>query len=66
MNEIGCLLKSARETSGVSLEEASADFPLRPAILHHIDAGNMGCFKDIFELKAYIRESSKSIGRAPV
>ena len=65
MNEIGCLLKSARETSGVSLEEASADLKIRPAILNNIEEGNMGCFKDIFELKDYIREYSKDLGINP-
>ena len=65
MNEIGCLLKSARETSGVSLEEASADLEIRPAILNNIEEGNMGCFKDIFELKDYIREYSKYLGINP-
>lgn len=65
MNEIGCLLKSARETSGVSLEEASADLKIRPAILNNIEEGNMGCFKDIFELKDYIREYSKYLGMNP-
>lgn len=65
MNEIGCLLKSARETSGVSLEEASADLKIRPAILNNIEDGNMGCFKDIFELKDYIREYSKYLGINP-
>ena len=65
MNEIGCLLKSARETSGVSLEEASADLKIRPAILNNIEEGNMGRFKDIFELKDYIREYSKYLGINP-
>lgn len=65
MNEIGCLLKSARETSGVSLEEASADLKIRPAILNNIEEGNMGCFKDIFELKDYIKEYSKYLGINP-
>ena len=65
MNEIGCLLKSARETAGVSLEEASADLKIRPAILNNIEEGNMGCFKDIFELKDYIREYSKYLGINP-
>ena len=65
MNEIGCFLKSARETSGVSLEEASADLKIRPAILNNIEEGNMGCFKDIFELKDYIREYSKYLGINP-
>lgn len=65
MNEIGYLLKSARETSGVSLEEASADLKIRPAVLNNIEEGNMGCFKDIFELKDYIREYSKYLGMNP-
>ena len=65
MNEIGCLLKSARETSGVSLEEASADLKIRPAVLNNIEEGNIGCFKDIFELKDYIREYSKYLGMNP-
>jgi len=65
LNEIGCLLKSARETSGVSLEEASADLKIRPAVLNNIEEGNMGCFKDIFELKDYIREYSKYLGMNP-
>lgn len=65
MNEIGCLLKSARETSGVSLEEASADLKIRPAVLNNIEEGNMGCFKDIFELKDYIKEYSKYLGMNP-
>ncbi len=65
MNEIGSLLKSARETSGVSLEEASADLKIRPAVLNNIEEGNMGCFKDIFELKDYIREYSKYLGMNP-
>ena len=62
MNEIGCLLKSARETSGVSLEEASADLKIRPAILNNIEEGNMGCFKDIFELKDYLESYAKYLG----
>ena len=65
MNEIGCLLKSARETSGVSLEEAIADLNIGAAILNNIEEGNMGCFKDIFELKDYIREYSKYLGINP-
>ena len=65
LNEIVCMIKSARETSDVSLEEASADLKIRPAILNNIEEGNMGCFKDIFELKDYIREYSKYLGINP-
>ena len=65
MNEIGCLLKSARETSGVSLEEASADLKIRPAVLNNIEEGNMGCFKDIFVLKDYLKDYAKYLGIDP-
>lgn len=62
MNEIGIMLRGAREASGVSLEEASEDLKIKTAILNNIEEGNMGCFKDIFELKDYIRDYSKYLG----
>ena len=55
MNEIGQNLKEARESSGVSLEEASKDLDIKPLILENIEEGNIGCFKDIFVLKDYIK-----------
>ena len=42
------MLRGAREENGVSLEEASEDLKIKPAILYNIEEGNMGCFKDIF------------------
>ena len=42
------MLRGAREENGVSLEEASEDLNIKPAILYNIEEGNMGCFKDIF------------------
>ena len=65
MNEIGTMLRGARETSGVSLEEASLDLKIKPAILNNIEEGNMGCFKDIFELKDYIKDYAKYLGINP-
>ena len=59
------MLRGAREENGVSLEEASEDLKIKPAILYNIEEGNMGCFKDIFELKDYIREYSKYLGMNP-
>ena len=50
------MLRGARESNGVSLEEASLDLKIKPAILNNIEEGNMGCFKDIFELKDYVRD----------
>ncbi len=65
MNEIGLMLRGARESNGVSLEEASLDLKIKPAILNNIEEGNMGCFKDIFELKDYVRDYAKYLGINP-
>ena len=65
MNEIGSLLKETRETSGVSLEEASSDLEIKPLILENIEDGNIGCFKDIFVLKEYIYNYAKYLGLDP-
>lgn len=62
MNEIGELLKTTREEAGISLEEASSDLEIKPLILENIEAGNIGCFKDIFVLKDYICNYSKYLG----
>lgn len=62
LNEIGLELKSTRETSGVSLEEASTDLKIKTIILENIEDGNIGCFKDIFVLKEYIANYAKYLG----
>lgn len=65
MNEIGELLRSTREESGVSLEEASGDLEIKTLILKNIEDGNIGCFKDIFVLKDYIYNYAKYLGLEP-
>lgn len=65
MNEIGELLRSTREESGVSLEEASGDLEIKTLILENIEDGNIGCFKDIFVLKDYIYNYAKYLGLEP-
>ena len=62
MNEIGSLLKSTREDTGISLEEAGADLEIKPVILDNIENGNIGCFKDIYVLKDYIKNYAKYLG----
>ena len=62
MIEVGENLKTAREISGVTIEEASADLNIPVIILEQIEDGNMGSFKDIFELKQYIRDYAKYLG----
>ena len=62
MNEIGEALKYARESSGVSLNEASKDLDIKPEILENIEDGRTGAFKDIYELKDYIASYAKYLG----
>ncbi len=62
MIEIGSMLKSAREKIGVSLEEVSQDLDIKQLILENIEDGNIGCFKDIFILKDYLKNYAKYLG----
>ncbi len=62
MNSIGSLLKEARESSGVSIEEASDDLNIEVNFLLNIEEGKIGCFKDIFALKEYISNYAKYLG----
>lgn len=62
INEISEVLKSTREASGVSLEEVSNDLDIPVLILTQIEEGNIGAFKDIFELKRNISDYAKYLG----
>ena len=62
MDSIGSLLKETRESSGVSIEEASEDLAIKENFLLNIEEGKIGCFKDIFELKDYISNYAKYLG----
>ena len=62
MNEIGEMLHQARENSGVSLKEVSKDLNIKEEILENIEAGRVGAFKDIIELKNYIADYAKYLG----
>lgn len=65
MIEVGDTLRSSREVSGVTLEEVSTDLEIPVILLEQIEDGNMGAFKDVFELKEYIRKYAKYIGLDP-
>ena len=62
MIEIGNLLKSKREITGISIDEVAADLNIKAVILDNIENGNIGCFKDIYQLKDYIRDYAKYLG----
>lgn len=62
MKEIGEKLKEARESMGITIEEAATDLKLRPSQLENIEEGNKDEFKDIFYLKMFIKNYSKYLG----
>lgn len=66
IDTISEVLKNTREMSGVSLEEVSKDLNISELILTQMEEGNIGAFKDIFELKNYIEIYAKYLGINPV
>ncbi|MFA5602164.1 MAG: helix-turn-helix domain-containing protein [Bacilli bacterium] len=62
MKEIGQKLKEARESNGVTIEEAAEDLKLRVSQIENIEEGNIKAFKDVFYLKYFIREYAKYLG----
>jgi len=62
LDSIGSLLKETRESSGVSIKEASEDLSIGENFLLNIEEGKIGCFKDIFALKEYISNYAKYLG----
>ena len=62
MFSIGRDLQEARASSGLSIEEVSHDLNIKDVVLENIEAGNIGGFKDIFELKAWILSYAKYLG----
>ena len=65
MIEVGDTLRNSREVSGVTLEEVSTDLEIPIILLEQIEDGNMGAFKDVFELKDYIKKYAKYLGLDP-
>ncbi len=62
MKEIGEKLKNARESIGVSIEEASEDLKISPSQITDIENGNVESFQDVFNLKYFIRDYAKYLG----
>lgn len=56
------MLHLSRENSGVSIAEVSKDLNIKEEILENIEAGHVGAFKDIFELKNYLADYAKYLG----
>ncbi len=62
MDEIGSLFKATRESSGISIEEVSADLNIKEVEIENIEDGKIGSFKDIYELKDDVLSYAKYLG----
>lgn len=62
MKEIGLKLKEARESIGISIEEAAEDLKIRPSQIENLEQGNDEAFSDLFYLKYFIRDYAKYLG----
>lgn len=60
--EAGRMLKTTRESSGVSLDEVSSDLGIPVLALEQIEDGSIGSFDDIYALKDMIIEYAKYLG----
>ena len=65
MKELGEYLKKTRISNGVSLEEAAEDLELSASQLENIESGNTKAFKDIYNLKDYVKQYAKYLGLDP-
>ena len=62
MKEIGEKLKEARDSIGISIEEASEDLKVLPSQIEAIENGEMDKFKDVYSVKYFIRDYAKYLG----
>lgn len=62
MKELGAYLKRVRISNGVNIAEAAEDLDLTVSELENIESGNVKAFKDLYDLKDYIRAYSKYLG----
>lgn len=65
MKELGEYLKQTRISNGVNITEACEDLELSTSQLENIESGNVKAFKDIYELRDYIRLYAKYLGLNP-
>ena len=62
LNEIGESLRDARESHGVSIEEAAEDLGIKPSQLKSLEDGDIKKFKDVLNVKDFIKNYAKYLG----
>lgn len=65
MKELGEYLKRTRISSGVSITEAAEDLELSTSQLENIESGNVRAFKDVYDLKQYIKQYARYLSLDP-
>ena len=59
MKELGDYLRRVRISNGVSLTEACEDLGFSTSQLENIESGNVRAFKDVYELRDYVKNYAK-------
>lgn len=62
MKELGAYLKRTRISNGVNITEAAEDLDLSVPELENIESGNVKAFKDVYDLKNYVKSYAKYLG----
>ncbi len=62
MKELGAYLKRTRISNGVNITEAAEDLDISVPELENIESGNVKAFKDVYDLKDYIKIYAKYLG----
>ena len=62
MKELGAYLKQTRISNGVNIAEAAEDLDLSIPELENIESGNIKAFKDLYDLKNYVKIYAKYLG----
>jgi len=62
MKELGEYLKQTRINNGVSITEACEDLDFSTSQLENIESGNVKAFKDVYELRDYVKLYAKYLG----
>ena len=62
MKELGEYLRQIRISNGVSITEACEDLDFSTSQLENIESGNVKAFKDIYELKDFVKAYAKYLG----
>ena len=66
LNEIGVLLREAREASGMSLEEVSEATKIRSKYLEAIEQGDFAVIPGEVYLKGFMRNYADCVGLDPI